>query len=363
MKHITQTSLRFRIIGVFFIAALLSQFLVLNLIPKTKAGTLGKTMVRFDRMIQSTGGAGDVFTTGTVCAAASAGGAGTEASVKVTFPTGMTVSTTTSDWTVSTTNLAWPSGAQAWPGINTATAASGQDVTFPSSNITDAQTYCFNWTNSSAALKTNTSTGNNQQGTVTTQASGPSTIDSNTFQTSTISNDQITVTASVNQTFSFALSANTDALGAQSISSPTTSPTPRTITLNTNALNGWLVWAKDSQQGLNSSTASYTIASNCSSGAGSNSTLSAGNEGYNLGVEQSQTSGTGTITVATPFVRSSTNYRGGGLCSGNLQTIVSSTGTTNNAVMTLYNSASVNGSTPAANDYSDVETFVGAGMF
>jgi hypothetical protein len=332
-------------------------------------------MVRFDRMQQSTGSP-DVFTSGTVCLAASAGGAGTEDTVKVTFPTGMTVSTTTSNWATNTTSsgYAWPSGAQAMPtpggagsvGSSTANAASGQDVTWKISNLTDTQTYCFNWTNNTTALKTNTSTGNNQQGTVTTQATGPSTIDSGTFQTSTISNDQITVTASVPQTFSFAIgacSSNTDALGTLSTSSPSTSPTPCTATVNTNAKNGWQAWASDTNQGLKSTSAgNYTIASNCSSSAGSNTTLTNAAEGYNLGIETSQTGGTGTITQNSVFSRSSTNYKGGGLCT-NQQELVHSNGTANNAVITMYNSASIVGSTPAATDYTDTETVVAAGLF
>ncbi len=363
---------RYRVIGGFFALVLCAQFLLPALIPHSRAGTLGKTMVRFDRMQQSTGSP-DVFTSGTVCLAASSGAAGTEDTVKVTFPTGTTVSTTAADWATNTTstNMAWPSGALAMPtpggagsvGSTTSSTASGQNVTWKISNITDTQTYCFNWTNTTTALKTNTSTGNNQQGTVTTQATGPSTIDSNTFQTATIAGDQITVTATVNQNFTFALSATADALGTLSTAAPVTSPSPRTITLNTNAANGWLVWAKDSAQGLNSSTRSYTIASNCSSGAGSNSTLTAGTEGYNLGVEQTQTGGTGSISIPAAFQRTSTSYKGGGLCSGNLQTITSSSGTANNAVLTLYNSASINGATAAASDYTDTETFVGAGMF
>ncbi len=355
------------------LALLASQLLLPIFTPKAHAGTLSKTLVRFDRMIQSTGGVGDVFTTGTVCLAASAGGAGTEAFVKVTFPTGMTVNGTTSNWSTNTTstNMAWPSGASAIPtsagtsgfvGNASANAASGQDVTWKINDLPDTGLYCFNWTNSSNALKTNTATGNNQQGTVTTQNSGPTTIDSNTFQTSTIANDQITVTASVGATFTFTLSGTADSLGALSTGAVTTSPTPRTITINSSANNGWFVWGKDSNQGLNSSSASYTLASNCSSGAGSNSTLSAGTEGYNLGLTFSQVGGSGTITIAAPFVGNATG-KGGGLCSGNLQTLATSDGTADTAVLTIKNNAAINGATRAASDYTDLQTYVGAGMF
>lgn len=318
------------------------------LLSRARAATLTRTLVRFDRMKISTA------TTGTVCANPTT--TATENDVQVTFPTGYTVSTTTSNWTVSTTNLAWPSGASAWPGIGTATGASGQTVTFPSTDMTVGTLYCFNWTNT-AALSIKSSATSSNSGTVTTRASGPSTIDTGDFATASIADDQIVVTATVPQTFSFALSGNTDSLGNLSSGSVTSSPTPRTATVNTNAKNGWLVWAKDSNTGLNSASASATIASTT---PGSNSTLSSGTEGYNTGVTQSQTSGSGTITVAAAFVGGAS--QGGGLDTS-LRTLASSNGTANNAVLTMTNNVAISVITPAATDYTDTITVVGAGLF
>lgn len=313
------------------------------------AASLTQTFVRFDRMKISTA------TTGTVCAKAAT--TATEASVQVTFPTGYTVSTTVGNWTVSTTNLAWPTGASAWPGIGTATAAAGQVVTFPSTDLTVGTLYCFNWTNS-AALSIKSSATASNGGTITTRDSVPTTIDTASFTTASITDDQIAVSASVPQSFSFALSGNTDALGTLSTGSVTVSPTPRTATVNTNAKNGWYVWAQDSSTGLNSPSASATIASTT---PGSNSTLSAGTEGYNTGVTQTQTSGSGTITVAAAFVGGSTG-KGGGLDTS-LRTLASSNGTANNAVLTLTNNAAISATTAAASDYADTITVVGAGLF
>lgn len=82
------------------------------------AASLSQVIVRFDRMKAATA------TTGTVCAKAANAG---QTSVTVTFPTGYTVSTTTSNWATSTTNLAWPASASAWPTIGAnATTAVGQ---------------------------------------------------------------------------------------------------------------------------------------------------------------------------------------------------------------------------------------------
>lgn len=326
--------------------ALLIMFIVS---ATSSAAELTRTFVRFDRMRTSTA------TTGTVCAQPTT--VATEASVQVTFPTGYTVSGVVGNWTVNTTNLAWPTGGTAWPGIGTASAVAGQVVTFPSTDLTVGTLYCFNWANTAALSISAAATANNS-GTVTTRTSVPATIDSSNFSTASIADDQIIVSATVPQTFSFALSANTDSLGSLSTGSVATSPTPRTATVNTNAKNGWLVWARDSNTGLSSASAPYTLASTT---PGSNSTLSAGTEGYNFGATSSQAGGTGTITVATPFVGIAAG-QGGGLDT-TLRTIASSTGTANTAVLTLRNNAAISASTPAAADYTDTITVVGAGLF
>ncbi|MCA9325219.1 hypothetical protein KDA23_04115 [Candidatus Saccharibacteria bacterium] len=346
MKTKSTTQVNYGLVAAVLVAALV---MLLLFVPRTNAAALAQVLVRFDRMKVSTA------TTGTVCANPTT--VATEADVKVTFPTGYTVSSTAGNWTVNTTNTAWPSGAAAWPGINTATTASGQDVTFPSSDLTVGTLYCFNWTNS-AALTVKAGATSSNLGVVTTEATGPSTIDSAQYATASIADDQIVVTATVPQAFSFALSGNTDALGTLSTGSISSSPTPRTATVNTNAKNGWLVWAKDSNTGLNSATASATIASTT---PGTNSTLSAGTAGYNTGVTQTQAGGTGTVTVATPFV-GGVSGKGGGLDTS-FRTLASSNGTADTAVLTLTNNATIAATTPAATDYTDTITVVGAGLF
>ncbi|MCI0562388.1 MAG: hypothetical protein MN733_28210, partial [Nitrososphaera sp.] len=221
-------------------------------IEETNAAAFTQVYVRFDRLKASTA------TTGLVCADPVT--AGTEADVQVTFPTGFTVSETLGDWTVSTSNL--PSGATAWPGIGTATAASNTTkiVTFPSTDLTETGTvlYCFNWTNT-AALSTSTAA-NDKSGTVTTRTSGPATIDTNSWATSIISDDQIVVTATVPTLFTFALSGNTDTF-TTNLSTSITSTSGRTVTITTNAENGWVAWVKSANAALNSATSSGTITS------------------------------------------------------------------------------------------------------
>lgn len=318
-----------------------------------RAAPLTQVEVRFDRMKINTP------TTGTVCAKPTT--VGTEAQVKVTFPAGYTVSTVLANWTVSTDNLAWPTGGTIWPGILTATAASDatKEVTFPSGELAVGTLYCFNWT-STSALTTKTTATNSNTGIVTTQTNVPATIDSSTFATATIADDQIVVTASVAETFSFALVGTNDTMGAIPTNAVRSSPSPSVATINTNAKNGWSAWAKDLNTGLNSASASKTIASTT---PGTNSTLNAGGgtEGYNTGVVSSQVGGLGTVTVATPFVGGSSG-RGGGLNTA-LQTIATSNGTAQDSSLTLTNNATISTITPAASDYRDVITIVAAGLF
>lgn len=345
MNSRTLTRTNWAILAAVFSVAIVTPLFISQL---THAASLQQVFVRFDRMKISTA------TTGTVCAKPAS--TATEANVKVTFPTGYTLGSDT-DFTVDTTNTAWPTGGTAWAGINTATTVSGQDVTFPSSDLTPGTLYCFNWT-STAAVTTKSSATNSNIGSVTTQTSGPADIDTAEYATATITDDQIVVTATVPSTFSFALSGNTDALGTLSTSSVTASPTPRTATVNTNAKNGWMVWAKDANTGLTSASASKTIASTT---PGTNSTLSAGTEGYNTGVTNSQVGGSGTITVAAPFVGNAAG-KGGGLDTS-LRSLASSNGTADTAVLTLTNNVAIAPTTAAATDYTDTITVVGAGLF
>lgn len=338
-------------------AGMLAFSLILPLLSNNfaSAADLGQATVRFDRMMISTP------TTGTVCAKPSATNlASTEVDVQVTFPTGYTLGAF-GTFSVNTTDLAWPTGGTAWPGIAAPTGAgdiTGQTVKFGSGDLTSSSTlYCFNWTSSTAVQVKSSASGSNT-GTITTRATGPTTIDSSGYSTASITNDQIVVTATVPSTFSFALSGNTDALGVLSTAAITSSSPARTATISTNAKNGFAVWAKDLYAGLNSGTASKTIASTT---PGTNSTLTIGQEGYNTGITSSQVGGTGIISIAAPFVGTGTG-QGGGLDTG-LRTLATSNGTADTAVLTIKNNVAISATTPGASDYTDTITVVGAGLF
>ncbi|HPW47912.1 MAG TPA: hypothetical protein PLJ97_01065, partial [Candidatus Saccharibacteria bacterium] len=334
------------------VIAVLVLFVVAQLLlgHLAKAAALDQVMVRFDRMRVST------QTTGTICAKPSS--TATENSVRVTFPTGYSLGSAANFTTSTSPTADWPSGASPWVNIQAqATSVVGQVVTWTSGDLTAGTLYCFNW-NNQAAVQTAGSASTSLSGLVETLASGPTVIDSAAYTTNTITDDQILVSATVPQAFSFALSGNSDALGTLSSSSVSASPTPRTVTINTNAKLGWQVWARDANTGLNSASAAHTIASTT---PGTNSVLSAGTEGYNTGLTSSQAGGTGTIAIPAAFVGGSLG-RGGGLDT-TLRTIATSNGTAQNAVLTINNNVAISSLTSAAADYSDTITIVGAGLF
>lgn len=344
--------------GVMVISFVTSVLSVYN----ANAAAALQTMVRFDTIKQNTN------STGTVCFRP----ATTSADVKtwtVTFPTGYNVTTTAANWqttNISTTNTGWPSGAVAWPNATSATAAaSGQTVTWTNASaqtMNNTSTYCYNWT-LATAITTHTSAGSSWSGTVATQNSSATQIDSGSYAATTIATDNhIAVSATVAPTFSYSLNGTTDAFPTLTGPTVQTGGNQRTLTINTNASAGWQVWAKSTQTngGLRSTTASHTIPSTCSSGTGTNTTLTSAAEGYNTGV--ALTIGTGSGSVATVFDRAATAYRGGGLC-GTYQTLATGTTEATNAQLAIYNNVAVVGATPAATDYADTITITAAGLF
>ncbi len=320
---------------------------------QAQAGVFNQAYVRLDRMKAST------TTGGLICANPST--SSTEADVQVTFPTGFTVNGTASNWTVTTSNL--PSGATAWAGIGTATAVSSQTVTFPSSDLSTGTLYCFNFA-SSSTLTTGTS-GSDKTGTITTRTGGASTIDSTTYATAVVSDDQIVVSATVPALLNFALSGNTDSFSSDLSSSSVISTSGRTVTIGTNAQDGWIAWVKSLNAGLTSATASSTI--NTAGSVDNSPTDLASNTGYVLDVDITTDSGTGTgtVTQASGYGAeyNGTNSTSGGTLSSTFQPIAASDGTTDGDVLTLTERAKVSAIQAAAGDYTDTLTVVAAGRF
>lgn len=318
-----------------------------------EAAGLQQAYVRLDRL------ADGATTGGMVCAKAAT--ASVETTVKVTFPAGFATVDTFANWTVTTTNI--PADATAWIGIGTATAASGQDVTFPSGDMVVGTLYCFNFSGTSTL--TNAGAGNNLVGSITTQLAGPTAIDTSNFALSIVTNDQIVVSAVVPATFSFALSGNTDTFTTNLSSSAVVSTSGRTVTIGTNAASGWIAWVKSANAALNSVSTSATIAT-----AGTvNNTPDNLNPttGYLLDVDitTDNATGTGTVTQASNYGAeyAGTTVEEGGTLSTTFQPIAASDGTTAGDVLTLTERAFITAVQAAATDYTDTLTVVGAGRF
>ncbi len=345
-----------------FLCSALFLFVFLMSADSVSAATFAQTYVRLDRMKASTA------TTGLVCAQTPASlTSGTEASVKVTFPSGFTVSSTAGNWTVATTDL--PSGATAWPGIGTASAVSGQDVTFPSSDISATSTlYCFRWTGGTTL--TNSTAGSDKSGAVTSQTSAPATIDSGSYAVAVVGEDQISVTATVPLIYSMTLSGTTMPLGQLSTSSVTSS-TARTITIATNAAAGWVAWVRGANGSstvgaLSSVNASASI--DAPDSCANNTAVDlASTTGYVVDVDITTDSGTGTGTVSQAsgygLEYNGTNSTSGGSPCTTLTPIAAANGTTDGDVLTLTARAKVTAVQGAATDYADTLTVVSAGRF
>lgn len=321
------------------------------LLPKpVQAAAFTEAYLRLDRMKASTNT--------TVLVVAKPATTGTENDVQVAMPSDFTVSSTASNHTVATTNL--PTGVTAWPGIATATAVSGTTITFPSTDLAVGTLYGFRITGASSI--TTGSSGSSKTGTITTRTSGPATIDTTTYATAVISDDQIVVTATVPPNFSFTLGGTTDSFTSNLSTSSTVSTTGVTVTIATNAAAGWYTWVKSLNSGLTSATTSQTIAT-AGTVNGSPSTLSNGSNGYVLDTNLTTDSGTGTGTVTIDAEYDGSGSNQGGTLSSTFQPIASASGTTDGDVLTLIERATINAVVPAATDYTDTLTVVGAGRF
>lgn len=325
--------------------------------PGLANATVTEGFVRFDRLA-----AGSAIT-GTACLKSSLA---TQTSVVIVFPTGWTIDQTNTHWTVTTTNLptdpqAPATTATAWPGIGTATAVSGLNVTFPGTALTPATFYCFNFNGQGGGGTTSVlgSSGANQTGALKTQGGDPYT-DTVDWATAVVSSvgpaDQIVVTASVSATMTFTLSPTSLSLGTLSTSSVASASSTQTVT--TNARNGWMSWIKGGNaSGLHSTAANANITSPGSYGTITDLT---GTTGYGLEVQ---------AVAGTPIPAD--GYWAGGNANkighiDNAQfyaTAQDLSGPASNDQISINVHAKIPATQAAASDYTDTLTVVAAGSF
>jgi len=325
--------------------------------------------VRLERMKagQATGG--------TICMTPSLTHTTSNNTVTVSFSngdgstTGFTLNATGSNWTATTSNL--PTGSTAWPGITAATpTVSGQTVTYTMASnqtLTAATQYCFNFPTASTLTSRGTAA-SNLTGAVTATDTTPANNEVVNYATATISDDRIVVTATVPATFSFSLGAFTAALGSLPTSGAPNTATAITATVSTNAQNGWLSWAKNTN-----ATSSLTSASTgdgvcfggnyptCTGAAYQTTSANvhslSGAAGYGLSVA----AGSGAPTVAPEYAGSATSF--GSLDNAKFEQIASKNTVAAANTFTLTFGAEATATNKAATDYTDTVTISAAGQF
>lgn len=344
--------------SIFLVVTLL--FASVAVVPQAFASTyLTKSSVIFTNMVS--GGASSIIVEFTT----SASNTGTNGQLVFYQPggsawtgsagTGTVATSITPSQSYNSTNCKTITGAsQNLPGSPTAagTAGTGTISVTDASALTASTSYCY--VLPSAITANPTSTG---QGTIALTAGSDS---ATTDAFDIIGGDQVTVNASVPPTFTMSLSGSSDNLGQLSTGS-VSGTTGITATINTNAKTGWYIWGSDSNGGLNSATEGYTIAATT---PGTNATIASNSEGYVTGLPAAgitQGSGSGTTSATTAFA-SSGSGNGSGL-STTPQELAKSTGTASNAIVTVKEYAAIAGTTPAASDYTDTITLIGAGSF
>jgi len=270
-------------------------------------------------------------------------------------------------------------GAVTSTGSPTAAGLTAGTITVSSiTGISGGSIYCYDITNGSHNVVTNPTGGHEGQYHPTVAETGAVT-DSTTVSLNVVSNDQVTVSAVVPPSFTFAIggcASNNDTFAANLTTAFVYASPGCTVTVNTNSTNGWFAWASDSSTGLHSTAASATIASTNPNNA-SAQTLNNGAEGYVFaitGITQGSGSG-GTTSSLLGFGNgsggsatactsgSSTSCTGGAGLNTTTTAFASSTGTANGAILNIQERTTISGVTKAAADYQDIITLTGAGYF
>ena len=331
-------------------ATLLVSATVLGTLSTAHAATLTSTYIRLDRMK-----AAQTTSFRLVFRTVSAGATSVAINFNGTDVTTWTASSglVNATQTVSSVTCATETGFTGLPGSITAAGSSATVTISAVTALSATTTYCVDLTSATAVT---TATAGEYHPTITVGS------DSTTTSVRTISNDQVVVSAVVPPSFNFVLDGNTTSFTANLDSTAVRSTTGRTITITTNAANGWVAWIKDLNQGLQSAVASKTIATSGTINATPN-TLSAGTEGYVLDADLTTDAASGgTVTIAAEY---NGGANAGGTLSSSFQPIATSTGTAGGSgdVITLVGKAAIAGDTPAAADYTDTWTIIGAGTF
>lgn len=166
-----------------------------------------------------------------------------------------------------------------------------------------------------------------------------------------VTDDQVAMSASVDPSITFSLSANASAFGSLSTGSVTTSSPNITLTIGTNANSGYTLTVQDqgsgAAAGLYNAGASYNIAS-------ASALLAIGTEGYGIQAASA------TATIPGPYNVSGNNVGQLQRTPQNLATYNSSTSASH--TVTVTHLAAISASTKAGS-YADTLTYIATGNF
>lgn len=358
--------------------------------PKAKATNFTAAMVRLDHLTATTATGGRVCIKPVTTMVAAD-------KIIVHFPT-----TAVTDYVVSGTAASWTTTGTFESGFtfggsaptaapitgNVASAVSGKDVTFTlSAGLTAATSYCFNFAAASTLTTSSAGAAVSTFAFVKTQTAAAVDKDLTYWGTTIISNETVTVSAIVAPVFTMGLNGSTDTFptnlsavaGAPGIN---TSNGGRQITVNTNALSGWIVWVKGANfktvtdtgtspanrhGALTSVTAGgYAISNNTANALATpnaSHAFSGGAEDYGLATQISADgAGGGTVSLNAAY-NGTTLGNAGVIDPTQFRSIASANGTATNDILDIDMLATILASTPPGADYTDTLTYVGAGQF
>lgn len=179
--------------------------------------------------------------------------------------------------------------------------------------------------------------------------------DSGSLAVAIASDEQLVITASVDPTITFSLSANSTAFGTLSSSSVTTASPNITLTVSTNAESGYSITVQDAGSGSNPGLYNSSAASLIGSADYSytNTTDLSSVAGY--GIQASSAS----ATIDTRYDQTGTTVGGFEITP---QTLATYGSPASSHTVTITSKAKVTGST-AAGSYTDTVTFIATGNF
>lgn len=333
--------------------------------PGKTDATTTTAFIRFDRQSAT------AALSGVVCEKSSVT-SGSVTKVILAFPSTFSIAGAASTWSIDTTAANLPNTstgdaftATAWPSIGgpTVVDTSTKAAIFTSADLTNSSnTYCFHFT--AGGGSTVGTTGNDLTGSFVTQTVSGTPVETVSYASSITSgtnSEQISITASVSATFSFALSGGATGqalpLGVLSTSTPVTSPYTVTSTISTNAHNGFLAWVKGSSNGLYSNTTASAISSPGTCDGTTYDLSPGGNNGYGLVAA----TGTNSPTIASEYSANSTSV--GHVDGTSFCALASKSGIQSGTTFTMQARAKPASTQAAANDYTDTLTVVAAGSF